>query len=447
MKAAGNSNSLDPAVTAPVPDSTDLDSAIFEINAKQRPIGESIIDGLAKIAARQIAAGLFEEDQSAVQTLANWTTLAHAHSGAFPWTRPAAAQVLLDAIEMSDLTQDPSTTLRCLLARFVEVASRVGPASGQGNFAFLFSDKAPVGHVGIALQGPLEVCCDHVLEAVGCPARFPAIDDIAPRGERCPEVAEFGLAVARRQIADRGLVNLKVSSGHDPGADLLIDGSKPIGGQSHPASHGLPRQVNLVAVSKNGFLPVERKVIAELADDDLRQKSRRRNAALLQARRQCRDQGRRFRVPAPHVFASHQSPAQEPSGFVVELFADLRTDQAPILWRLLHFLGIDDLLDNRQVRRPSLPRAGLAPCFWFVPRVSLLQRGGVDFSRFVLRSHQKEIKLVGVQLLARAAEHAPDEQVHLLAKQFDFLTKTSVLFAQLLILSKKLLFAQFLHCL
>ena len=237
-----------------------LDSAIFEINAKQRPIGESIIDGLAKIAARQIAAGLFEEDQSAVQTLANWTTLAHAHSGAFPWTRPAAAQVLLDAIEMSDLTQDPSTTLRCLLARFVEVASRVGPASGQGNFAFVFSDKAPVGHVSIALQGALEVCGDHVLEAVCSSARFPAIDDIAPRGERCPEVAEFGLAVARRQIADRGLVNLKVSSGHDSGADLLIDGSKPIGGQSHPASHGLPRQVNLVAVSKNGFLPVERKV-------------------------------------------------------------------------------------------------------------------------------------------------------------------------------------------
>ena len=84
---------------------------------------------------------------------------------------------------------------------------------------------------------------------------------------------------------------------------------------------------------------------------------------------------------------------------------------------------------------------------WFVPRVSLLQRGGVDFSRFVLRSHQKEIKLVGLQLLTRAAEHAPNEQVHLLTEQFDFLTKTSILFSQLLILSKKLLFAQFLHCL
>ena len=78
-----------------------------------------------------------------MQTLADRTTLAHAHSGAFPWTCPAAAQVLLDAVEMSDLAQDPSTTLRGLLARLVEVASRVGPASRQGDIAFVFLTKLP----------------------------------------------------------------------------------------------------------------------------------------------------------------------------------------------------------------------------------------------------------------------------------------------------------------
>jgi hypothetical protein len=36
-----------------------LDSAIFEIDTKQRPVGKRVIDGLAKSAARQIAAGLF----------------------------------------------------------------------------------------------------------------------------------------------------------------------------------------------------------------------------------------------------------------------------------------------------------------------------------------------------------------------------------------------------
>ena len=81
-----------------------------------------------------------------------------------------------------------------------------------------------------------------------------------------------------------------------------------------------------------------------------------------------------------------------------------------------------------------------------MPKESVLQRGGVDFSRFVLRGHQKKIELAGVQLFARTAKHPADEQVHLLAKQFDFLMQTGVLFSQLMIFFKKLLFAQFLHC-
>jgi hypothetical protein len=36
-----------------------LDSAIFEIDTKQRPVGERVIDGLAKSAGRQIAGGTF----------------------------------------------------------------------------------------------------------------------------------------------------------------------------------------------------------------------------------------------------------------------------------------------------------------------------------------------------------------------------------------------------
>ena len=134
----------------------DLDSTIFEIDTQQRPIGERVIDGLAKSAARQITARLFEEDQSTVETLANGTALAAAHRGPFPWTCLAAAQVLLDAVEMSDLTQDPSTTLRSLLARLVKVASRMGPASGQVNIARVFFDEAPIGQVGVALESALE---------------------------------------------------------------------------------------------------------------------------------------------------------------------------------------------------------------------------------------------------------------------------------------------------
>jgi hypothetical protein len=36
----------------------DLNSALFEINTQERPVGERVIDGLAKSAARQIAAAV-----------------------------------------------------------------------------------------------------------------------------------------------------------------------------------------------------------------------------------------------------------------------------------------------------------------------------------------------------------------------------------------------------
>jgi len=125
-----------------------LDSAILEIDAKQRPVEERVIDGLPHGAARQVMTRLFEDDQSAMQALVDRAALANAHRGAFLWTCPATAQVILDAVEMADLAQDPSATLRGLLSRLVEVASEVGPASSQGNIALVLFDKARIGRIG-----------------------------------------------------------------------------------------------------------------------------------------------------------------------------------------------------------------------------------------------------------------------------------------------------------
>src|SRR5262245_19677780 len=159
----------------------ELEATIFEIDTQQRPIGERVIDGLSKGAARQITTRLFEEDQSMVETLANEPALAAAHGGPFPWTGLAAAQVLLDAVEMSDLTQDPSATLRRLLSRLVQVASRMGPASCQGDLERMFFDEAPIGQIGVALQSAMKVWRDHILEALCGPTRLPMIEHIAPR--------------------------------------------------------------------------------------------------------------------------------------------------------------------------------------------------------------------------------------------------------------------------
>jgi hypothetical protein len=41
-------------------------------------------------------------------------------------------------------------------------------------------DEAAVGHVGVALEGVLEVGRDHLLETAGATAGLPVIDHIAP---------------------------------------------------------------------------------------------------------------------------------------------------------------------------------------------------------------------------------------------------------------------------
>jgi hypothetical protein len=92
-----------------------------------RAIGERVIDGLQKRCAAD-SGEFFKENQSRErrwQTKRLWLLRTAAR-----FLGLAAALVLLDAVEMSDLTQDPSTMLRGLLARLVKVALRMSRASG-----------------------------------------------------------------------------------------------------------------------------------------------------------------------------------------------------------------------------------------------------------------------------------------------------------------------------
>ena len=155
--------------------------------------------------------------------------------------------------------------------------------------------------------------------------------------------------------------------------------------------------------------------------------------------------------PRLHVFGVAPIAGAGTVGFGVKLFARPPHRSSAIFWRfVISLYSIISSAPGQLPRRSLLPSSGgIAPASSGSRPGSQPppeRRSGSTF-RFVPGVIKKQIKLVGVQLLARAAEHAPDEQVHLLTKQLDFLTKTSVLFAQLLILFKKLLFAQFLHCL
>ena len=97
---------------------------------------------------------------------------------------------------------------------------------------------------------------------------------------------------------------------------------------------------------EDGFLTVERKVIAILPDNDCGDESGCGHAAFLQARWQRGDDGHDIHPGPGNIFGSHEATTQEPSGFVVELLADFLSDPPPCT-RIGHdFFGLEDLFDE-----------------------------------------------------------------------------------------------------
>jgi hypothetical protein len=115
-----------------------------------------------------------------VQVLADRTTLAQAHSGPFRWTCLAAAQVLLDAVEMSDLAgSHPQRYGACSRASW-KLRRTCAQHPARVIWRAWVLTKLPWPRRRRALQGALEVRRDHILEAVRSATGFPVIGHIPP---------------------------------------------------------------------------------------------------------------------------------------------------------------------------------------------------------------------------------------------------------------------------
>ncbi|MEN9576773.1 MAG: hypothetical protein RL514_4628 [Verrucomicrobiota bacterium] len=151
------------------------------------------------------------------------------------------------------------------------------------------------------------------------------------------------------QIFDRGFIHLHIAVRQDARADVFVNELQPLGGQCHPPGQCLTRQMHLVAVPEDLFLPIQRKVIAVFADQHLRQQARCGQAAIQQPFRQGCDHGRLVEFHPVNVFAADHAAAQKAGRFVIELFADFLADATPALRRGFHRLGINHFFDSRQV--------------------------------------------------------------------------------------------------
>ena len=152
------------------------------------------------------------------------------------------------------------------------------------------------------------------------------------------------------------------------------------------------------------LLPIKRKVIAVLADEDLRQQSGCRETALLETRWQRRDHWRGVRITPAHGLQRisrrrRNRPGSKSSRSVTSSPIKRQSSGAFCTGSGTMTSSITGRSAGHR-SRPWDSRLTLT----FVLRVSLLQGGSVDFSRFVLRGEQKQIKLV-----ARPASRSSDQ--------------------------------------
>ena len=175
----------------------------------------------------------------------------------------------------------------------------------------------------------------------------------------------LGFSVAGAQVGYRRFIHLHIASAHDSGADGFVDGFEPVGCQAHPVRHRLPGEMHAVARPVDFLLPVEGKVIAILAHDDLCEQAGRGNAAILELLRQWGDERHGVEFAAPDELAPDEPKAHEARRLVVELLADFFADAAPGLRRGLDLRRFDDLLDDLQIRGPArLMAAGVRRARW-----------------------------------------------------------------------------------
>lgn len=143
------------------------------------------------------------------------------------------------------------------------------------------------------------------------------------------------------------------------------------------------------------------------------------------------------------ILAADQAPQQKPRGFIIELFADLRADQAVVLRGGLHLGRLEDFFHHRQILRPAFVPCAARLANGGFGRIGLLQRGGPGFSlRGSGQLEQKQLQLGGIELLVAGAEQAPHQPVDLLLHQAQMLLEVGDALITLGDLGQKLLAAQ-----
>ena len=289
--------------------------------------------------------------------------------------------------------------------------------------------KCPIGRASVALDPTTEVHGHEIFDALRRTTGLPTIERRCARCVSGPQISQSRLSAPRVQIADRRFVQLNIPIGHHFPGDLFINGLQPKRRLHHPISHVLARKINLVPRLEDHLLTIKWEMITILADDDRGQQTRPHHAPLHRtSRKLCGQWG--FITVFAHKGRAHRATKKKARGLIIDLLAHLTRDFAVGFGFLLHFLGQNSLLLNRQIRRPAfvsikLPTTFRAGRFWIIKGIGLHRGSGGSFQT----KKQKQLRLI--HLLAFGTKEPATKRIELAFQQSNTGREPHVLFHEI----------------
>jgi hypothetical protein len=135
-----------------------------------------------------------------------------------------------DPVKVPDLNQDPCGFFGGGIQGFKKASPDMSPTSGQDYGLTLFfaaTGEAIIGAITITLNSPCKLDGDQVFQATRCSSGVPLVDHIASRLMRHPQIALACFSIARIEVSDRCLIDLKVGTAHHLSFYFNVNGLEP----------------------------------------------------------------------------------------------------------------------------------------------------------------------------------------------------------------------------
>ena len=156
----------------------DADAAVLRVDLKLWPEVESVGDGQAHGALRQVGAAPLQAAQGFAEALEDHAAVAGTDGLTEPGAGAALAQLGLDSIKVPDLQEDKSGMLRGVGFGFEKLAADMRPAGCQADI-LAGAGKGGIGLVTITLDDAAKGGGDDVIKACGRAAGVPVLEGFA----------------------------------------------------------------------------------------------------------------------------------------------------------------------------------------------------------------------------------------------------------------------------